>query len=310
MRPLTDTRPKHLLEAAGEPLLAHQLRWLAGHGVGRVVLATSHLADQYRPVLGCGGGYGLDIRYIREDKPLGTGGALAGALSTLDLPDHEPVVAVNGDLYTRHDLAAQIRSLGGDSDVVMHLRTVEDARPYGSVVADAAGRVTALVEKSPNPPSHEVNGGTYVLRRGVLHPAARTPASLETDLLPALIDTGRVVAYREQGPWLDVGTPAALVIVSAALVEERGVDAVVHPCAQVHPTARVTGGSSLGKHVRVGAGAIVRSSIVMAGATVGPGATVVSSVIGLGALVAPDADLRDAVVGDAVDLVDRAPASE
>jgi mannose-1-phosphate guanylyltransferase len=300
MRPLTDSRPKHLLEVAGEPFVAHQLRWLAGHGVRRVALAVSYLAEQFVPVLGGGEGYGVELVVVREEEPLGTGGGLALAAAALGLSDDEPLIAVNGDLHTRHDLRAQVHRLSDchEVDLVLHLREVADPRPYGSVVADSTGRVRSVVEKASAPPSHEVNGGTYVLRPGALGVVPGTRASLEREVLPRLVAAGRVLAHREQADWLDVGSPAALVEASRSLVLARGTPALVHPRARVDPTARLTGGTSVGAGATVGAGARVAGSVVMPGAVVGAGAVVIDSVLGRGASVEEDTRLQGAVVAD------------
>ena len=108
MLPLTERRPKHLLEVGGVPFLEHQLTKLADAGVGHVVLATSYHADMFAPVLGDGARYGLRLSYVQEEEPLGTGGAIRNVAAALDPePDH-PVVVLNGDVLSGHDLRAQL----------------------------------------------------------------------------------------------------------------------------------------------------------------------------------------------------------
>ncbi len=105
MGSLSLDRPKHLLEIGGEPVIAHQLRWLAGHGVVDVVLATAHLADRFAPVLGDGSRWGVRLQYATEPSPLGTGGGLRFAVAArgdVSARGHVPdwIVVVNGDLLT------------------------------------------------------------------------------------------------------------------------------------------------------------------------------------------------------------------
>ena len=232
MSALSADHPKHLLEVAGEPVVVHQLRWLAAHGVVDVVLATSHLADRFEPVLGDGRRWGVRLRYSTEPTPEGTGGGLRRAARALD-PLPGLLVVVNGDLLTGHDLTRQL-ALGvarPDAAAVLHVRTVPDARPFGCVVAGPGGRVSAFLEKSPDPPGHEVNGGTYVLSRSAVESIPDGTSSLELDVLPRLVSGGSVLAYREDALWEDVGTPAALVRASRALVLGSGRDAHVDPTA-------------------------------------------------------------------------------
>lgn len=286
MGPLAADRPKHLLEVAGEPVIVHQLRWLSSHGLVDIVLATSHLADRFEPVLGDGSRWGVRLHYSTESSPRGTAGGLRLAARVLPATP-ERLVVVNGDLLTDHDLSRQLAvGAGGPApDAVLHLRTVEDARPFGCVVADSRGRVSAFLEKSPYPPSREVNGGTYVLTRAVVEAIPEGIVSLERDVLPALVGRGLVLAHREEALWVDVGTPAALVSASRAVVRRSGREAHIDPSAVVHPDARVSAGSAIGPRAVVEAHAMVLGSVVSAGAVVGAGARLEDTVIPPGATV-------------------------
>lgn len=82
--PLTETLPKSLVPVAGEPFLAHQLRWLAGQGVREVVICCGHLAEPVREFAGDGERFGLRVRYSEDgERALGTGGAIRRALPLL-----------------------------------------------------------------------------------------------------------------------------------------------------------------------------------------------------------------------------------
>jgi NDP-sugar pyrophosphorylase family protein len=82
--PLTERMPKSLVPVAGEPFLAHQLRWLAGQGVRDVVICCGHLAGPVREFAGDGERFGVSVRYSEDgDRALGTGGAVRHALPLL-----------------------------------------------------------------------------------------------------------------------------------------------------------------------------------------------------------------------------------
>lgn len=82
--PLTETLPKSLVPVAGEPFLAHQLRWIAGQGVREVVICCGHLAGPIREFAGDGAAFGLRVHYSEDGAmPLGTGGAVRRALPLL-----------------------------------------------------------------------------------------------------------------------------------------------------------------------------------------------------------------------------------
>lgn len=318
MLPLTEHRPKHLLDVGGVPFLAHQLAKLAAAGIRRVVLATSYRAELFEPLLGDGGRFGLELRYLREERPLGTGGAIRHAAAGLGADPALPVVVLNGDVLSGHDLGAQLRDFtdprGGDPiSVSLHLVGVADPRAFGCVPTTPTGRVLAFLEKSDAPPTDQVNAGCYVFRRGVVDaiPDGR-PVSVEHETFPDLLRRGSlVVGYRQDAYWRDVGTPSALVSASCDVVTGRarseaigpGPGGVrVSPEATVNARALVEAGSVVSAGALVEAGAVVHASVVMAGARVGAGARLEGSVIGAQAEVGAGSVLRDCALGDGAAL--------
>lgn len=311
MLPLTERRPKHLLEVAGVPFLEHQLTKLADAGVGHVVLATSYHAELFRPVLGDGSTYGVRLTYVTEEEPLGTGGAIRNVASALDPdPDHA-VVILNGDVLSGHDLRAQLEDFarprdGRAVDVSLHLVRVADPRAFGCVPTDGDGRVEAFLEKTEDPPTDQVNAGCYVFRRGVVDtiPEGRV-VSVERETFPGLLAEGHlVVGHVETAYWRDVGSPGALVAASRDLVLGKAPSgAVTVPdegvlVVEAVVDGEVGDGTSVLAGAVVEAGARVTGSVVMPGARVGAGATVVDSVLGPGAVVGPHARLEGAALGD------------
>jgi mannose-1-phosphate guanylyltransferase len=313
LRPLTLTTPKPMLPAAGVPFLTHQLAQAAAAGVDHVVLATSYRAEVFEAHFGDGGELGLRIDYCTESEPLGTGGGIRNVADRLESAADEPVLILNGDILSGHDMAAQVAAhRAASAAVTLHLVRVEDARAFGSVPTDADGRVTAFVEKSPTPMSDQINAGCYVFNRAVIDaiPAGRV-VSVEREIFPRLLDDGAVVLGRvEDGYWLDVGTPAAYVQASTDLV--RGVvqspavrstgDSLVTDSAQVAPGTLLAGGAFVDAGAVVETEAHVDGSVVMAGARVGRGAQVVRSVVGRNAAVGDGCVVVDSVIGDGAHL--------
>jgi mannose-1-phosphate guanylyltransferase len=311
LRPLTLSAPKPLLPTAGVPFLAHLLARAAAGGVTRVVLATCYKADMFATVLGDGSAFGLAIDYVQEEQPLDTGGGIRNAASSLrGSSASDPIVVLNCDVLSGHDLRAQVdRHIKADAAVTLHLTEVEDPSPFGCVPTDEAGRVTAFLEKTPDPVTNWINAGCYVFRRDVIEqiPAGRR-VSVERETFPGLIAAGALVmGYLETAYWLDVGTPQAFVRGSCDLVLGRlPAPAVPGPSgpslvlagATVTDGAQVSGGTTVGASASIGAGATVDGSVLFDGAMVGEGAVVRDSILGRGAVVAPGAVLDAAVIGD------------
>src|SRR3954471_4975056 len=81
---LTKQSPKALLEAGGDPFIAHQLRLLRRERVPRVVICAGYLAEQIQDYVGDGSRFGIPVTYrIDDPRRLGTGGALRPALDDL-----------------------------------------------------------------------------------------------------------------------------------------------------------------------------------------------------------------------------------
>ena len=310
LRPLTVHTPKPMLPTAGVPFLHHVLGRAAAAGVEHMVLATSYRPEVFREGIGDGSALGLRVDYVAEEVPMGTGGAIRNVAALLESGPDEPVVVLNGDVLSGHDLAAQVDAhVAAGADATLHLTEVEDPRAFGCVPTDEAGRVTAFLEKTPDPVTNRVNAGCYVFRRSVVDgiPDGR-PVSVERETFPELVASGAVVlGHVDSAYWLDLGTPAAFVRGSCDLVLGRAPSPVlpgptgemlVLAGASVAEDAVVGGGTTLGPGASVGAGATVEASVLLEGAVVAAGAVVRDSVVGRFARVGEGARLYGVVVGD------------
>jgi mannose-1-phosphate guanylyltransferase len=307
LRPLTLTAAKPLLPTAGVPLLEHLLSRIRSAGIEHVVLGTSYRADTFTEHFGDGSSLGLQIEYVVEDEPLGTGGAIRNVADRLR---GATALVFNGDILSG---AALPRLLAAHeergADVTLHLVKVADPRAFGCVPTDPDGWVEAFLEKTDDPPTDQINAGCYVFRRSVLEsiPTGRV-VSVERETFPELLSVGRrVFGYVDSSYWLDLGTPATFVRGSADLVIGMAPthalpgttgEALLLPTASVAASATVIGGSTVGRLARVAHHAAVDTSVLFDGAVVDENAQVVRSVVGRGAHVGARAVLRDAVVGD------------
>ncbi|MET7461510.1 NDP-sugar synthase [Nonomuraea sp. NPDC005501] len=310
LRPLTLGTPKPLLPTAGVPFLAHQLARARSFGVRRIVFATSYKASMFEPAFGDGSAFGLSLEYMTEETPLGTGGAIRNAAEALTSGPSDPVLVLNGDILSGHDIGDQVRThTSRGASVTLHLTEVDDPTRFGCVPTDDDGRVTAFLEKTPNPVTNRINAGCYVFTRSVIDRIPRDEVvSVERETFPGLIESGELVlGYADRTYWLDVGTPAAFVRGSRDLVLGRlASPALPGPPgeylalagARVSPEAKVNGGSAIGAGTVVEAGAVVSGSVLSDGCVVHSGATVVDSAVGQGARVCAGAVVRDAVIGD------------
>jgi mannose-1-phosphate guanylyltransferase len=310
LQPLTLRTPKPMLALAGVPFLTHQIVRLRDVGVEHIVLATSYRPEVFEAHFGRGDVLGVRIDYVTEAEPLGTGGGIRNVADRLESAPDAPVIIVNGDVLSGHDIAAQLElHRRREAAVTLHLVEVEDARAFGCVPTDSQSRVTGFFEKSAHPVTNHINAGCYVFTREVIDaiPAGR-PVSVERETFPELLAADAVVlGYVESAYWLDVGTPAAFVKGSADVV--RGVlvspalpgpvgESLVDDTAVIDPSARVVGGSAIGPAATVEAGAQVDGCVIADRVHIGIDAVLVRCLVGPGAQIGPGVTMTDATIGD------------
>jgi mannose-1-phosphate guanylyltransferase len=295
LMPLTSETPKPMLPVAGIPVTEHQILAAKAAGVHTLVLATSYLAEVFTPYFGDGSRWGIKILYAVEKEPLGTGGAIRNASLLFDVKalGDEPIVVFNGDVLSRHSIAQQIQFHQSKSaDVTIHLIDVDDARAFGCVPTDSQGRVTAFLEKMDNPVTQSVNAGCYIFHPRVLSEIPEGQVvSIERETFPKLVQSDRAIyGYKEQAYWLDVGTPTALFKGSRDLID--GHYQAMAGC-QIDPSARITGKSSLGAGVIVGADCVIDDCIIGDDVTIGSGANLSHCFIAHGSVIAPATSLEN-----------------
>ncbi|MBC7463758.1 MAG: NDP-sugar synthase [Actinobacteria bacterium] len=310
--PLTRTVPKPMLPIAGLPITEHQLMMARRANITSIVLATSYLAEVFVPYFGDGSKWGIDLQYAVETSPLGTGGAIRNAAQLLD--GDQSIIIMNGDVLSSHDLVRQISMHESENaDVTLHLTHVDDARAFGCVPTDEQNRVLAFLEKMDNPVTNNINAGCYVFHPRVLNSiAANTVVSIEREIFPQLVASGKkVLGFGDDSFWLDVGKPTALLQGSIAIVEGRANGQALDRVALAHrsreyvalegahisPSAHISGGSAIGRHARVGAGAKINGSIIGDGAIISDGAQLTRCFVADGVQVEGAEKLHDCFVG-------------
>jgi len=197
---LTRDTPKPMLPVGSRPLLETIVRAIAEHGFARIYLAVNYRAEQIEAHFGDGSALGLDIRYLREDRALGT----AGALSLLPEAPSAPLVVTNADLLTKEDFGLMVeRHVESGADATMAVRPYEMQVPFG-VVRERDGHIDAIEEKPLQ--RFVVSAGIYVLSPRVLE---LVPRGQPLDM-PALFESliaggGRARCHHVRSYWLDIG---------------------------------------------------------------------------------------------------------
>lgn len=311
LRPLTLATPKPMLPTAGVPFLTHLLSRIAEAGIDHVVLGTSYRAATFEAEFGDGSALGLQMEYVTEEEPLGTGGGIANVASTLR---HDTVMVFNGDVLSGVDLRAMLAThRERDADVTLYLVRVGDPRAFGSVPTDADGNVLAFLEKTEDPPTDQINAGCYIFKREVLERIPRgREVSVEREVFPALLAGGaKVCGFVDSGYWRDMGTPEDFVrgsadlvrgIVASPVLAGRSGESLVHDEAAVAPGAVVIGGTVVGRGAQIGTGVRLDGAVIFDDARIEAGSVIERSIIGFGARIGPRTLIRDGVIADGADI--------
>ena len=311
LRPLTLSAPKPMLPTAGLPFLTHLLSRIAAAGIQHVILGTSYQPAVFEAEFGDGSTLGLQIQYVTEERPMGTGGGIANVAGYLR---HDTVLVFNGDVLSGADLHQLLdHHRGHHADLTLHLVRVSDPRAFGCVPTED-GVVTAFLEKTQDPPTDQINAGCYVFSRATIDRIPRgREVSVEREVFPALLSDGgvKVCGYVDATYWRDMGTPEDFVRGSADLVRgiapspalrgHRG-ECLVHDGAAVAPGAVLIGGTVVGRGAEIGAGARLDGAVIFDGVRVEAGCVIERSIVGFGARIGPRALIRDGVIGDGADI--------
>ena len=173
------------------------------HGINDIVLSVGHLGDQIRKEYGNGSGFNINISYVEEEKPLGTGGPLRLARDMLQ----ETFIATNGDELKELDLHAMYEfHRKNNATVTIALTTVPDPSQYGVARLDG-GRILEFFEKpkKEEAPSNLINSGLYIMEPEVTGMIKPGFCMLEKDVFPVLAREGRLFGFPFSGQWFDTG---------------------------------------------------------------------------------------------------------
>lgn len=202
LRQVVTDVPKPMAPIAGRPFLEVLLSSLAYKGFHRIILSLGYLADKISDHFGSTFA-GLDLTYVVEKQPLGTGGGIRLAMEKVD-SDH--VFVFNGDTYLDLEVAKAQQQWEASKRPLIVALEVADAGRYGRILV-TDGVVTGFSSKGEAGPGL-INAGCYVLHKNQLDSfPSGVHFSIESDyLMPAV--TARVFnVFITTGLFIDIGIP-------------------------------------------------------------------------------------------------------
>ena len=199
LRPLTEDLPKPMLPLDGKPLMELVIEQLRQVGIRRINVTTHYKPEKISDHFGDGSSFGVELNYVNEDRPLGTG----GALGLIDVST-EPMLVINGDILTKVDFRTMLAYHREHRAIMtVAVKQYDIKVPYGVIECEGP-RVCALREK---PQMHFlVNAGVYLIEPKVYEFIPNGEHFNMTDLIQWLLDADHIVAsFPIIEYWLDIG---------------------------------------------------------------------------------------------------------
>ncbi|GAB7104216.1 glucose-1-phosphate thymidylyltransferase [Streptomyces phaeofaciens JCM 4814] len=274
LRPITHTSAKQLVPVANRPVLFYVLQSLAEAGITEVGMIVGDTAAEIRDAVGDGSRFGVEITYIRQDKPLGLA---HGVLIAREFLGDDDFAMYLGDNFIVDGIVPFVEEFRRESvDARILLSKVADPTAFGVAELDERGEVVGLVEKPEFPKSDLALVGVYLFTAGIhevirtLTPSARGELEI-TDAIQRLIDGGRRVRSSEiTGYWKDTGNVQDMLEVNREVLER------VEPLVE----GDVDEASEIVGRVVVAPGAVVRNSRIIGPAVIGAGCELTDAYIG------------------------------
>jgi NDP-sugar pyrophosphorylase family protein len=205
--PVTATIPKSLVDIAGAPFVAHQLKLFKSHGIREAVLCVGHLGEQIEEFVGDGRRFGVNVRFCYDGNKLrGTGGALRNALSLLG----DEFLVTYGDSYL--DISyAEVVTAFRKSGVPALMTVMENRDSWDRSNVELSGdKVTRYDKKNRTPSMHFIDYGLLAMR-----PAAfagwQDPEVFDlAELLGSLAEQSALAAFETKMRFYEAGSASGI----------------------------------------------------------------------------------------------------
>lgn len=199
--PLTEKTPKPMLKVGSKPIIEHNIDRLIKFGISEIIISVRYLGEQIMEYFGDGSSKSIEIRYITEDKPLGT----IGAIKQIDSFKNDEILLMNSDLLTDIDFEHFYETFTNEkADMAVATVSYDVNVPYAVMEFSAGKQVSGFKEKPKY--TYFSNAGIYLLRKQLIEMIPSDEKYDATDLMNAVIaNNQKLIAEPIHGYWLDIG---------------------------------------------------------------------------------------------------------
>jgi mannose-1-phosphate guanylyltransferase len=305
LRPLTVYTPKPIVPFLNQPFMLYQLNSLRRAGITDITLSLSYQPDKIEQILGDGSDFGVNLNFVTEPAPMGTGGAYKYAADSI----RETTVVFNGDILTDVDISKVIDfHLEKKAEATIVLTPVENPSAYGLVETETDGRVLRFREK-PSPEeiatltTNNINAGIYVLEPTVLDIIPKGEnRSFEYNVFPDLLEKRKpFYAYvLQKNYWRDIGTPKSYLDAHQDFLGGKIRNFEIEKSKNIYDVsdkAIIDKNSLIGEECVIKSGAKITNSVIGAGVHIEEKAVIENSVIWSHTRVCSQAHVKNAIIG-------------
>jgi len=201
LKPLTDNCPKPMLHVGNKPILEWQIDMFSDQGFNNFFISTHYSPEKIENFFGDGSNKGINITYIHEEVPLGTGGALGLLPKNIA---KKPLIVINGDILTKIDFTKVLDFHNKQElDATMCVREYEYQVPFGVIDGDGYD-ISGMTEKPIN--RFFINAGVYVINNSIIDKVEHnTHINLPTLLMQQINKGKKIMKFPIYEYWLDIG---------------------------------------------------------------------------------------------------------
>lgn len=202
LRHLVPDLPKPMAEVAGKPFLYHLLKYLQTQGIKEVYLSVGYKSEKIESYFHHFF-HSLNIHYIKENEPLGTGGAIAYALNQIKA---ENVLVINGDTFLNLNIPQFLQS--HQHALTLALKCVKQSNRYG-FVEEKNNCIVGFAEKSDELKDGWINAGVYIINKQFFlsHIPSQKIFSFEKDFLEKNYSRHTFGVFKTDAYFIDIGIP-------------------------------------------------------------------------------------------------------
>ena len=313
LRPFTEDMPKVMLPVGNKPIVEYLIESLRRCGIREIVLVVGYKRERIMEYFGDGKGWNMNIKYVFQDKQIGTGHALLQAEKHVE--GEEFLVLPGDNIIDSESLRLLIES---ESPSIM-VEKSDSPSKYG--VVDVDGEIVRKILEKPSIEERAiVSTGVYRLKKeifDVLKNLVRDGRNRLTDAINEIAKEEKIRAVKGKGRWKDAVYPWDLLTINADVLHELagsisgkiernvtikgpvqiGEDTIIHPnCyirgpvvigkgCEIGPNVCILPSTSIGDDVTVHPFTEIRNSIVMNDVSIGSNSFIENSVIGEGCVI-------------------------